>query len=83
VYKLDSFVGFIGDEQVQAQECYGGVEGGTSNCGLLTMRVCKIYLIFNIKYCIATTESWKTGIEIKMKFNIIFFKDLVNILARA
>jgi hypothetical protein len=22
VYKLDSFVGFIGDEQVQAQECY-------------------------------------------------------------
>jgi hypothetical protein len=23
VYKLDSFVGFIGDEQVHAQECYG------------------------------------------------------------
>jgi hypothetical protein len=22
VYKLDSFVGFIGDEQVHAQECY-------------------------------------------------------------
>jgi hypothetical protein len=24
VYKLDSFVGFIGDEQVQVQECYVG-----------------------------------------------------------
>jgi hypothetical protein len=24
VYKLDSFVGFIGDEQVHAQECYDG-----------------------------------------------------------
>jgi hypothetical protein len=23
VYKLDSFVGFIGDEQLHAQECYG------------------------------------------------------------
>jgi hypothetical protein len=23
VYKVDSFVGFIGDEQVHAQECYG------------------------------------------------------------
>jgi hypothetical protein len=22
VYKLDSFVGFIGDEQLHAQECY-------------------------------------------------------------
>jgi hypothetical protein len=24
LYKLDSFVGFIGDEQVHAQECYEG-----------------------------------------------------------
>jgi hypothetical protein len=24
VYKLDSFVGFIGDEQLHAQECYVG-----------------------------------------------------------
>jgi hypothetical protein len=23
VYKLDSFVGFIGDEQLRALECYG------------------------------------------------------------
>jgi hypothetical protein len=23
VYKLDSFVGFIGDEQLHAKECYG------------------------------------------------------------
>jgi hypothetical protein len=26
VYKLDSFLGFIGDEQVHAQECYGDGE---------------------------------------------------------
>jgi hypothetical protein len=25
VYKLDSVVGFIGNEQVQAQECYVGI----------------------------------------------------------
>jgi hypothetical protein len=25
VYKLDSFVGFIGDEQVHAQECYASI----------------------------------------------------------
>jgi hypothetical protein len=25
VYKLDSFVGFIGDEQLHAQECYEGM----------------------------------------------------------
>jgi hypothetical protein len=25
VYKLDSFVGFIGDEQLHAQECYGSI----------------------------------------------------------
>jgi hypothetical protein len=25
VYKLDSFVGFIGDEQLHAQECYVGL----------------------------------------------------------
>jgi hypothetical protein len=26
VYKLDSFVGFIGDEQLHAQECFGRSE---------------------------------------------------------
>jgi hypothetical protein len=25
VYKLDSFVGFIGDEQLHAQKCYAGL----------------------------------------------------------
>jgi hypothetical protein len=35
VYKLDSFVGFIGDEQVHAQECYGWVELEESPCAHL------------------------------------------------
>jgi hypothetical protein len=29
VYELDSFVGFIGDEQVHAQECYVSLGGFT------------------------------------------------------
>jgi hypothetical protein len=28
VYKLDSFVGFIGDEEVHAQECYAFFNNG-------------------------------------------------------
>jgi hypothetical protein len=41
VYKLDSFVGFIGDEQVQSQECYEQLAGGKhmeNNCFPRTLK---------------------------------------------
>jgi hypothetical protein len=34
VYKLDSFVGFIGDEQVHAQEYYACRDGGLMHMSL-------------------------------------------------
>jgi hypothetical protein len=40
VYKLDSFVGFIGDEQLHVQECYVG-ESTT-----FTLETCSIFILF-------------------------------------
>jgi hypothetical protein len=56
VYKLDSFVGFIGDEQFHAQECYaGGVVPLNGKC--LRVQDCPDYSGSLLLFLEASEES--------------------------